>query len=51
MKSQQNAPQVTLDEAYKIAQKYHQAGNLTLAERTYRDILSAVPDDFTALYF
>lgn len=36
--------QVTLDEALQIAQHHHQAGNLMVAEQTYRDILNAVPD-------
>lgn len=37
---------VTLDEAVALAQGHHQAGNYILAERTYRDVLRAVPDHF-----
>jgi tetratricopeptide (TPR) repeat protein len=43
--------QVTLQEALAIAQKHHQVGNLTLAERTYKDILQTVPDNFQSLHF
>lgn len=38
--------QVTLDEALRLAQGHHQSENYILAERTYRDILRAVPDHF-----
>lgn len=43
--------EVTLDEALAIAQKHHQAGNLTLADRTYRDIINVLPEEFTSLHF
>ena len=45
---QQNDEQheVTLDEALELARGHHTAGNYILAERTYRDILRAVPDHF-----
>lgn len=46
-----NAKQVTLEEALAIAQQHHESGNLTLADRTYRDILAVVPDDFTSLHY
>lgn len=42
--------QVTLEQALELAQTYHKAGNLTLAERTYLDIITAVPDDFMSLH-
>jgi len=35
----------------KSAQALHQAGNLVAAERTYRSILSARPDQFDALHY
>ena len=34
--------QVTHEEALAIARQHHQAGNLTLADATYRDILNVV---------
>ncbi len=43
--------QVSLEDAREIAKSYHQKNNFTLAERTYIDILNAVPDDFKSLYF
>ncbi len=50
-----NAPEggkeVTLDEALELAKSHHQAGNFTIAERTYRDILNAVPDHFPTVHF
>lgn len=42
--------EVTLEEALKLAQAHHQNNNLTIAERTYRDILNAVPDHFPTVY-
>lgn len=48
----QNAgPEVTVDEALNLAQGHHQMGNFMLAERTYRDILRAVPDHFPSTMF
>lgn len=43
--------QVTLDEALSLAQAHHRSGNLTIADRTYRDILRAVPDHFPTVHF
>ncbi len=43
--------QVSLDEALSIAQKHHKSGNLTLADRTYRDIINVLPEDFTSLHY
>ncbi len=45
-----NNQHVTLEQALQIAQQHHQAGNLTLAETTYRDIIAVMPDNFTSLY-
>ena len=42
--------EVTLEEASKLAQAHHRSGNLTIAERTYKDILRAVPDHFPTVY-
>lgn len=42
--------EVTLEEASKLAQAHHKSGNLTIAERTYKDILRAVPDHFPTVY-
>lgn len=42
---------VTLEQAYAMAQAHHQAGNLMVAERTYLDILNSVPNDFTSLHY
>ena len=42
---------IPLDDALKIAAQYHQQNNLVLADRTYRDILKAVPDHFDALHY
>lgn len=42
---------VTLDEAIKLAQGHHSIGNLLLAERTYRDILRAVPDHYPTVHY
>lgn len=43
--------EVTLDEALAIAQRHHQSGNLTLADRTYRDIINVLPEEFTSLHY
>ncbi|MBI2234972.1 MAG: tetratricopeptide repeat protein [Micavibrio aeruginosavorus] len=42
--------QVTVDEAFALARHHAQAGNLILADRTFRDILAAVPDYTPALH-
>ncbi len=42
--------EVTLDEALKLAKAHHRNGNLTIAERTYKDILRAFPDHFPSLH-
>ncbi|HBR67860.1 MAG TPA: sulfotransferase [Rhodospirillaceae bacterium] len=49
--SQEDQPKVTLDEALRLAQGHHQCGNYILAERTYRDILRAVPDHYPTTQF
>lgn len=46
-----NPPQVTLEEALRLAQGHHRTGNYILAERTYRDILFAVPDHYPTTHF
>lgn len=43
--------EVTLDEALSLAEGHHGVGNYVLAERTYRDILRAVPDHFPTVMF
>lgn len=43
--------QVPLEDALKLAAQYHQQNNLVLADRTYRDILKAAPDQFDALHY
>lgn len=43
--------EVTLDKALSIAKEQHQAGNLTLADRTYKDIIKVHPDNFTSLHY
>ncbi len=43
--------EVTLEDALALAQGHHQSGNIVLAERTYRDILRAVPDHVQTLQF
>ena len=43
--------EVTIDEALELAQGHHMEGNLLLAERTYRDILNAVPGHFPTTHF
>ncbi|MDP7143297.1 MAG: tetratricopeptide repeat protein [Alphaproteobacteria bacterium] len=50
---QDTAPQheVTLEDALRLAQNHHQSGNLIIADRTYRDILNAVPDHFPTVMF
>lgn len=35
----------------ELARQHHMAGNLVLADRTYRDILESVPDHFPALHY
>ena len=47
----ENQPVVTLEEALALAQGHHRAGNHILAERTYKDILRAVPDHFPTTQF
>ncbi len=42
--------QVTVDEAFTLARQHHQAGNLILADRIFRDILTSVPDYSPALH-
>lgn len=46
-----NQAQVSLEDALEMAKQYHQSGNLTLADRTYRDILKAVPEEFNSLHY
>ncbi|MEM6812512.1 MAG: tetratricopeptide repeat protein [Pseudomonadota bacterium] len=41
--------QVTLEDAYKLAEKYQENGDLYTAENIYRDILKDLPEDFNAL--
>ncbi len=48
VKQKQELP---LDEALELARGHHQSGNYVLAERTYRDILRAVPDHFPTTQF
>ncbi len=43
--------EVTLDQALELAQGHHQIGNLMIADRTYRDILRAVPDHFPTVHY
>ncbi len=45
-----NPKQVTLEEAHKLAEQLFKEGNITLAERTYQDILAASPNDFLSLH-
>lgn len=47
----QHDTKVTLEQALELARRHHQAGNLVLADRTYRDILQAVPDHYPAVHF
>ena len=42
--------EVSLEDALKLAKAHHKSGNLVIAERTYRDILRAVPDHFPTVY-
>ena len=41
----------TLDDALDIAKKHHINGNITLADRTYKDILKTYPDHFKCLHY
>jgi tetratricopeptide (TPR) repeat protein len=43
--------QVTLDQALELARRHHQSGNLVLADRTYRDILNAVPGHYPTVHY
>jgi len=43
--------QVTLEDALEIAKSHHQKNNLTLAERTYIDILNVYPQNFNSLHY
>ncbi|NQZ13920.1 MAG: tetratricopeptide repeat protein [Alphaproteobacteria bacterium] len=43
--------ELTLDDALDLAKGHHMEGNLLLAERTYRDILNAVPDHYPTIHF
>lgn len=49
--SEPDQPVVTLEEALSLAQGHHRTGNHLLAERTYRDILRAVPDHFPTTHY
>jgi tetratricopeptide (TPR) repeat protein len=51
LKSEEQAYEITLDEALSLAQGHHQSGSYVLAERTYRDILRTVPDHFPTTQF
>ncbi|MEM7679713.1 MAG: sulfotransferase [Pseudomonadota bacterium] len=46
MASEKEDYQVSLEDALNLARGHHASGNLILAERTYRDILRAVPDHY-----
>ena len=49
LSQQENAEQnyeVPLEEALELAKGHHQNGNYVIAERTYRDILRAIPKHF-----
>lgn len=50
-KEKEDRYEVTLDEALKLAQGHHHAGNFMLAERTYRDILRTVPDHYPTVHY
>ena len=43
--------EVTLEKALSMAKQQHQTGNLTLADKTYRDIIKIYPNNFTSLHF
>lgn len=43
--------EVSLDEALNLAHGHHKSGNFILAERTYHDILRAVPDHFPTVAY
>lgn len=47
----QKQNEVTLESALAIAKQHHKSGNLTLADRTYRDIIKTYPEDFTSLHY
>ncbi|SDF57540.1 Flp pilus assembly protein TadD, contains TPR repeats [Limimonas halophila] len=40
-----SSSQVPLEEAFQLARKHRNAGNLIVAERAYRDILESTPDE------
>ena len=42
---------VTLEDALNLAKEHHLSGNLTLAERTYKDVLAVYPEDFVSLHY
>ena len=42
--------ELPVEEALELARGHHMIGNFTLAERTYKDILKAVPDNATVLH-
>lgn len=44
-------PEVTLEKALSLAKGHHKSGNFILAERTYRDILRAIPDEPDATHY
>ncbi len=46
-----SSQEVTVEKALSLAQAHHKGGNLIIAERTYRDILRAVPDHFPTVYY
>ena len=43
--------EVTLEEALELAKKHHQNGNLTLAERVYKDIVNTHPNHFLCFHY
>jgi len=45
-----NNTEVSLEQALDIAKQHHMNGNLALADRTYRDILQALPNHYASLY-
>jgi len=45
------ANEVTLEDALNLAKQHHLSGNLTLAERTYKDVLAIYPENFTGLHY
>jgi hypothetical protein len=44
-------PQVSLEQAFKVALQYHRAGRLDAAADIYRQILAQRPEDIDAIYF